>query len=189
MKWGWRYLLYGAVIAGMLLLVVIIPELYFNILDRKIINVETQLPIEVMNMNNTEPEINLSLQDKIDMLKDSSGNIDRIDLKMGNTFSLYEARKQCFKELCKIPVLKMDLYGPSKDEIDISPILYIDTRTPSYAVVVWSGTVTIKGITFQIALEEENGKLIQFQYSDGNLGNVEQTKVQYEEAWKTYLDL
>jgi hypothetical protein len=83
----------------------------------------------------------------------------------------------------------MDLYGPSKDEIDISPILYIDTRTPSYAVVVWSGTVTIKGITFQIALEEENGKLIQFQYSDGNLGNVEQTKVQYEEAWITYLDL
>ena len=189
MKWGWRCLLYGSVMIGMLLLVVVIPQLYFNILDRKIINVETQLPIEVINVNNAEPEIKLSLQDEIDMLNDSSGYIDRIDLKMGNTFSLYEARKQCYKELCKISVLEMDLYGPNMDEIEINPKLYIDTRTPSYAAVIWTGTVTIKGITFQIALEEENGKVIQLQYYDGHLSNVGQTKVQYEEAWKAYLDL
>jgi hypothetical protein len=189
MKWRWRSLLYGSVIVAMLLLVVVIPEMYFAILDRKIINVETQLPVEVMSMNHMGSEIDLSLQGEIDMLNDSSGNIDRINLKMGNTFSLYEARKQCFKELCKIPILEMDLYGPSKDEIDINPKLYIDTRTPSYAVVVWTGTVTIKGITFLIALEEENGKIIQLQYYDGNQGDIEQTKIQYEEAWKAYLDL
>ena len=189
MKWEWRYLLYGSVILGMLVLVVLIPEVYFNILDKKIINVESQLPIEVINVNSTEAATTMSLQEEIALFQDTSGNVDRIDLKMGNTFSLYEARKQCFKELCKISSLEMDLYGPGKDEIDINPKLFIDTRTPSYAVVIWTGTVTIRDITFQIALEEGSGRLIQFQYYNGNQGDMSQMINQYKEDWKTYLEL
>ncbi len=90
----------------------------------------------------------MKLSDKLAMLRVEAKDVEQVELKMGEKFSLYEARKQCFNEMCKIPVLEIDVYGPVREEINIAPKLFIDTETPSYTMIAWQLHifVTVKSV-------------------------------------------
>ncbi len=147
-----NYVLYLTRVTVLALAILIFPYLYFQYQDRKLLSETKQMDkIE----NNT-----LTLEEKMKLLTDGNANLKLIELKTGDRFSLYEARRQCFRELSKIPVLEITIYGPILREIDITPYLLIDSETPSSSMLIWKGSLTIKDIKYQITMEEESGKIL-----------------------------
>ncbi len=186
MKLNRRYI---RIIVGLVMtffMVFIMPYLIFLIQDAKLINKikHTKItPISVSSEANDE----LELKDKLNLIEGGTNEIERVELKMGEVYSLYEARKQCFDELCKIPVLQMDTYGPIRDEIDIAPTLFINTGTPSHTMIAWTGSVTIKEVTYNIALDEKSEKLILLQVVKVDEAQRNELQAAIETDWKNYL--
>ncbi|MDF2803075.1 MAG: hypothetical protein K0S61_2978 [Anaerocolumna sp.] len=94
-----------------------------------------------------------------------------------------EAIKISFKELSKISMLKMDIYGPSNRGIKVVPYMIIDSETPVYSLIVWQGTLEINKIIYDIILDEESGKIIQLKVSDTNQTDLQD---KLNEEWKRY---
>lgn len=153
------YVLYLAKAAVLALGILIFPYLYFQYQDRKLLSEIKEMDMNIFQMDKTENNM-LTLDEKMKLLSDGNANLKHIELKTGDRFSLYEARRQCFRELSKIPVLEMSIYGPILREIDITPYLLIDPETPSISILIWKGSLTIKDIKYQITLEEESGKIL-----------------------------
>lgn len=139
---------------------------------------------EVDNPLNT---VVMSIESKIALLEASESEVEQVSLKMGEVYSLYEARKQISQELCRISTLEMDIYGPVREEIDVQPMLMIDVEAPSNYMIVWVGTLVIKDITYRIALDEESGKIIELHGFFGNGAEYELLKVEIEKNWISYL--
>ncbi|MDD3173497.1 MAG: hypothetical protein PHF63_07530 [Herbinix sp.] len=186
MKARWNYIRFGVGLSIILFMIFILPYMYFLLQDRKFINIVKQMKITPVTVSGVG-DIDMKLSDKLDLIGADDKDVEQVDLKMGEIFSLYEARKQCVKELCKIPVLEMDIYGPIRDEINITPKLFIDTRTPSYSMIAWTGTVTIKDITYWVALDERSKKLISIQVTEGNEELKKGIQKQLANEWKEYI--
>lgn len=180
---------YIRIIVGLVMtffMVFIMPYLIFLIQDAKLIDKIKHIkltPISVRSEDNND----LELKDKLNLIEGGTNEIERVALKMGEVYSLYEARKQCFDELCKIPVLQMDTNGPIRDEIDINPTLFINTETPSHTMIAWTGSVTIKDVLYNIALDEKSEKLILLQVVNGDAALRNELQADIEKDWKNYL--
>ncbi|MFT4143448.1 MAG: hypothetical protein QM644_03250 [Mobilitalea sp.] len=181
---------YIRIIVGLVMtffMIFIMPYLIFLVQDAKLIDKIKHIkinPISVSSKDNSE----LELEDKLNLIEGDTNEVERVELKMGEVYSLYEARKQCFDELCKIPILQMDTYGPIRDEIDITPILFINTGTPSHTMIAWTGSVTIKDVTYNIALDEKSEKLILLQVVKVDTARREELQDAIDRDWKNYLE-
>lgn len=184
-----NYVRFGVSLFMILFTIFLLPYLFFLLQDGKIINKVRQINFTPVTVSEAGNDSNMALSDKLAMIEADAKDVEQVDLKMGENFSLYEARKQCFKELCKIPILEMDIYGPVKDEINIIPKLFINTGTPSYTMIAWVGTVTIKDITYWVALDEASRKLISLQVAEGKEEQMKEMQEQLENEWKEYLQL
>lgn len=189
MKGRWNYVCFGVSLVLILLMIIILPYLFFLFQDAKIINKVKQINITPVIVSDVRNDSEMNLSNKLAMIEAEDKNVKQVDLKMGENFSLYEARKQCFEELCKIPVLEMDIYGPVKDEINITPKLFIDTENPSYTMIAWIGTVTIEDITYWVVLDEASKKLISLKANEGSEEQSKEKQEQLENDWKEYLQL
>lgn len=155
------------------------PYLYFEYQERELLNTVKETPIEVLKLEyNNQEELNM--EQRREMINKENKDIEKISLKTGDVYSLYEARKQCYRELRKIPILQMDLYGPLQKEIEISPQLMVDSKIPAYSMIIWSGSLTIKDVLYEVVLDEESGKLLRIQAANKQL----QRSLQNE--WKIY---
>ncbi len=154
-----NYVLYLTRVTVLALAILIFPYLYFQYQERKLLSETKEMDMNVFQMDKIENNT-LTLEEKMKLLTDGNANLKLIELKTGDRYSLYEARRQCFRELSKIPVLEITIYGPILREIDITPYLLIDSETPSYSMLIWKGSLTIKDIEYQITMEEESGKIL-----------------------------
>lgn len=154
--------LYITKIAALAFGILIFPYFYFQYEDRKLFRETKEMDMDVFQIDRVENNV-LTLEEKLKLLADSNGDLKLTQLKTGDRYSLYEARRQCFRELCKIPVLEASLYGPILSEIEITPYLLIDPETPSSTMLIWKGVITIKDMKYQITLEEKSGKLLLIQ--------------------------
>lgn len=174
-----NYVLYLTRVTVLALVILIFPYLYFQYQDRKLLSETKEMDMNVFQMDKVENNT-LTLEEKMKLLTDGNANLKLIELKTGDRYSLYEARRQCFRELSKIPVLEITTYGPILREIDITPYLLIDSETPSSSMLIWKGSLTIKDIKYQITLEEESGKILFVQ----PVGEKDET---LEMQWGKYL--
>ena len=165
--------------------IVISPYIYFQWQEEKLLNTETEIPMEILDFEKIE-HIQLSLEERRNMALEDNTDIERITLKTGNKYSLYEARKQCFNELSKLPILEMGIYSPPKKEIDIVPSLIVDSRSPAYSIIIWSGSLRINKIHYQIVLDEESGKLLSIQIANDNNSGNSQLQETLQEEWAKY---
>ena len=154
-----NYVLYITKIGILAFGILIFPYFYFQYEDRKLFHEIKEMDMTVFKMDRVENDA-LTLEEKLKLLADGNADLKHTELKTGDRYSLYEARRQSFRELCKIPVLEASLYGPLLNEIDITPYLLIDSETPSSSMLIWKGFLTIDDIKYQITLEEESGKLL-----------------------------
>lgn len=177
-----RYIVGSSVALLFALITVITPRIFFRIQDEEIIGDEKKKSV-VLEDKNSYNQVEYGVEEKIDMLSDDS-NLEYVLLDTGSTFSLYEARLQCFRELCKIPSLEMDVYGPVKEEIDVKPYLLIPVKVPSRTFILWKGKLVIDKVTYTIVLDEESGKIIKLE--SNSFDNVESNNKIIEE-WKKYL--
>ncbi len=159
-----KYLLGGAITILLVLIMMIIPPSFFKLKDNNIIDKEVKLEIEPVDVKDANI-LSMTMKEKTDMVNIAE-DIESVQLETGDIYSLYEARLQSFRELCKIPSLEMDLYGPVKDDIKILPLLMIDANTPSKKMIVWKGELTIKKTEYNIILDEESGKIIKIESSE-----------------------
>jgi len=174
-------ILYMVIIAIFML---VIPQIFYWQQVKEIIN---NIQIVESGLNSTSfhgAQSNMSLNEKIDMLEQIKKSVVTVTLETGNLFSLYEARKSCFNEMCKIPMIEMDIYGPVKDEINIEPVLYINGESPSQTMIVWRGSVLVNHITYSIILEEESGKILEIKAEELEIDSQELLL----EQWKVYLN-
>ncbi len=157
-----NYVLYITKIAVLAFGILIFPKFYFQYQDRKLFSEIKEMDMNVFQMDRVVKDA-LTMEEKLMLITDSNADLKYIELKTGDKYSLYEARRQCFRELCKIPVLEADIYGPLLSEIEIAPYLFIDPETPSRSMLIWKGFLTIKDIKYQVTLEEESEKLLVIQ--------------------------
>jgi hypothetical protein len=153
-----KYLLGGAITILLVLIIMLIPPSFFLIKDNNIVDRGKEVIIEPVDVQG-DNILSMTMKEKADMVNEAE-NIETVQLKTGDVYSLYEARLQSFRELCKIPSLEADIYGPVKDEIEIQPFLIIDAKSPSRKMIVWKGRLTIKGAEYKIVLDEETGKIL-----------------------------
>lgn len=165
--------------------VVTSPYIYFEYQEREMLNTVKEIPIEVLKLEYNNQE-ELDLEQRREMIYKEDKDIEKITLHTGDVYSLYEARKQCYRELREIPILEMDLYGPLQKEIEISPQLIVDSKIPAYSMIIWSGTLTIKDVLYEIILDEESGKLLHIQAADDNAAENRQLQESLENEWKIY---
>ena len=162
--------------------ILFISHMYFYIQDIKMFDKEKEISISGVNVKENQT-LDLSIEDKIAIIN-SDKDVERVALKTGDIYSLYEARKQCFTELSKIPSLKIDLYGPTYEEIKLKPYLLINAKTPSQTMLVWIGEVIIQEVSYHVVLDEGSGKInIEIQKSKD-----EEFKSKLDLEWKHYLD-
>lgn len=160
-----------------------IPRIIYWKLDENILD-NIQIAETVSNWNSFHGnQTNMSINEKIEILGSKDDSIETVNLETGNQYSLYEARNRCFSEMCKIPIIQMDIYGPVTEKIHIEPILYINAQSPSKSMIVWEGTVLVNGVDYSVTLEEESGKILCIQAK--RLENDLQEQLQQE--WKKYL--
>lgn len=159
-----KYLLGGAITILLVLIMMLIPPSFFKIKDNNIIDKGVKVEIEPVNVQGADI-FSMTIKEKTDMVNKEE-DIESVQLETGDNYSLYEARLQSFRELCKIPSLEMDVYGPLKDDIKIQPLLMIDANTPSKKMIVWKGELTIKKTAYNIILDEESGKIIKIESSE-----------------------
>lgn len=177
-----RYFVGSTIALVFALITVITPRIFFRIQDEETIGNEKKKNV-VMEDKELYNQEEYGIEEKGNMLSDDS-NMEYVLLDTGSSFSLYEARLQCFRELSKIPSLKMDLYGPAKEDIDIKPYLMIPVKVPSKAFVLWKGELEIDKVIYKIVLDEESGKIIAL--DSDSFSNNELNKKILEE-WKGYL--
>lgn len=172
------------VVAGV---IIVSPSLYFQLQEKELLNREKELPIEVLKLEKNKQE-ELNLEQRREMVYKEEKDVEMISLKTGDRYSLYEARRQCYRELRKIPVLKMDLYGPVQKEIDISPVLMVDAKIPAYSLIIWRGSLTIKDVRYEVVLDEESGKLLGIHGTDEAAAGDGEVKLQetLEKEWEKY---
>lgn len=180
MKSAMKWVFTGVIASIGLFLITSIPFIMSTIRDNGILDKEIQvkdIPIEVEVHGK---ETDLSLDEKINMAW-GNNNIEKVGLKMGRLFSLYEARKVCHDELTKM-LSGLEEFVPTKENIDLTPELFIDTDMPSDTMVIWRGLIKIDKDIYQIMLEEESEKIV-FIQSIG--GSSEDKKVMV--SWKEYI--
>lgn len=146
-------------------------------------NKDKEMNIFAVNVKKDE-SFDLSIEEKIEIIN-SDKDVERVALKTGDIYSLYEARKQCFTELRKITSLKIDIYGPSYDEIKLQPYLLINAETPSETMLVWIGEVMIKEVSYHVVLDEGTGKIIKIEILKSKNENL---KNKLSQEWETYLN-
>lgn len=146
-------------------------------------NKDKEMKILAVNVKKDE-SLNLSIEEKIAIIN-SDKDVERVALKTGDIYSLYEARKQCFTELRNIPSLKIDLYGPTYDGIKLQPYLLINADTPSETMLVWIGEVMIKEVSYHVVLDEGTGKIIKIEIPKSK---DEDFKNKLNQEWETYLN-
>jgi hypothetical protein len=168
MKRAVKYIFMGAGAMLMIFAITFIPYLAALLQDRNLINKQVSLPEAPLAITTEAKDTGMTLPDKISMAKAPGEGVRLVELKMGREFSLYEARKECQEQLGMLPLLKMDLYGPVREDIHIRPVLYIDIDTPAYTMVVWIGEIQIEGATYEIKLEEESRRLLSVTCIDGD---------------------
>lgn len=177
-----HYFIGSAIALLLALITVITPRIFFRIQDGEIIGSEKKKNV-VMDDKELYNQEEYGIEEKMNMLSDDS-NMEYVLLDTGSSFSLYEARLQCFRELSKIPSLKMDLYGPVKEDIDIKPYLMIPVKVPSQTFVLWKGELEIDKVIYKIVLDEDSGKIISL--DSDTFSNAKLNKKILEE-WKEYL--
>lgn len=177
-----RYFVGSAIALLFALITVITPRIFFKIQDGEIIGNEKKKNV-VMADKELYNQEEYEIEEKMNMLSDDS-NMEYVLLDTGSSFSLYEARLQCFRELSKIPSLRMDLYGPIKEDIDIKPYLMIPVKVPSQTSILWKGELEIDKVIYKIVLDEDSGKIIAL--DSDTFSNAELNKKILEE-WKEYL--
>ena len=177
-----HYFIGSAIALLLALITVITPRIFFRIQDGEIIGNEKKKNV-VMDDKELYNQEEYGIEEKMNMLSDDS-NMEYVLLDTGSSFSLYEARLQCFRELSKIPSLKMDLYGPVKEDIDIKPYLMIPVKVPSQTFVLWKGELEIDKFIYKIVLDEDSGKIISL--DSDTFSNAKLNKKILEE-WKEYL--
>ena len=177
-----RYFVGSAIALLFALITVITPRIFFTIQDGEIIGNEKKKNV-VMADKELYNQEEYGIEEKMNMLSDDS-NMEYVLLDTGSSFSLYEARLQCFRELSKIPSLRMDLYGPIKEDIDIKPYLMIPVKVPSQTSILWKGELEIDKVIYKIVLDEDSGKIIAL--DSDTFSNAELNKKILEE-WKEYL--
>jgi len=177
-----RYFVGSAIALLFALITVITPRIFFKIQDGEIIGNEKKKNV-VMADKELYNQEEYGIEEKMNMLSDDS-NMEYVLLDTGSSFSLYEARLQCFRELSKIPSLRMDLYGPIKEDIDIKPYLMIPVKVPSQTSILWKGELEIDKVIYKIVLDEDSGKIIAL--DSDTFSNAELNKKILEE-WKEYL--
>lgn len=177
-----RYCL-GSIIALLFALIVVItPRFFFRIQDEEIIGNEKSKKVQMVEKTTSYQE-DYGIEEKVNMLSEGS-NIEYVLLDTGNSYSLYEARLQCFRELCKISSLEMDVHGPVKEEIDVKPYLVINIKVPSLTFILWKGEVVIDKVKYIIVLDEESGKIIDL---ESDSFSKTDTNMKIIEEWKEYL--
>lgn len=177
-----KYLLGGAITILLVLVILLIPPSFFRINDNHLVDKSKKVKIEPVDVQGANI-LSMTIKEKADMVNKEE-NIESVQLDTGDIYSLYEARQQSFKELCKIPSLEMDLYGPLKEDIEIQPFLMIDAKTPSRKMIVWIGSFDVKDAKYNIILDEETGKIINIESSV--LERNELMEVVKEE-WEKYI--
>lgn len=177
-----RYFVGSAIALLFALITVITPRIFFKIQDGEIIGNEKKKNV-VMADKELYNQEEYGIEEKMNMLSDDS-NMEYVLLDTGSSFSLYEARLQCFRELSKIPSLRMDLYGPIKEDIDIKPYLMIPVKVPSQTSILWKGELEIDKVIYKIVLDEDSGKIIAL--DSDTFSNAELNKKILEE-WKEYM--
>ena len=158
MKANVKYIIYSVITIVIVITILFTSHVYFYIQDIKVFDKEKEIRISAVEVQEKAP-FTLSIEEKINIIN-ADKDVEQVSLKTGDVYSLYEARKQCFNELRKIPSLNIDMYGPSYDEMKLQPYLLINARTPSQTMLVWSGEVLIKEVSYYVVLDEGTGKLL-----------------------------
>ncbi|SHO42968.1 hypothetical protein [Anaerocolumna xylanovorans] len=166
-------------------IITVVPYIYFQLQEGHLLGMKPEIPVDTVEIQKSNAE-QLNLEQRRDMIRTGEADVERISLKTGNAYSLYEARKQCYRELCKIPALKMDIDGPVQREIDISPQLLVNAKVPSYSMIIWSGSLEIKDIPYKIVLDEDSGKLLSIQIADENIKEYEKLQEVFEKELEEY---
>lgn len=177
-----KYLLGGAITILLVLVILLIPPSFFRINDNQVVDKGKKVKIEPVDVQGANI-LSMTIKEKVDMVNKEE-NIESVKLETGDVYSLYEARQQSFKELCKIPSLEMDIYGPLREDIGIQPFLMIDAKTPSRKMIVWIGSFTVKDAEYDIILDEETGKIIKIESSVLESNELIDT---VKEEWKKYI--
>lgn len=185
MKYSLKILLNIGTVFIISILIIVLPTIYFKIQEKQLLNIKNEISIDVVTIEKTKSGL-LDMYKRLEMIHSQNNAIESITLKTGDKYSLYEARKQCYKELCKIPVLEMDIYGPAQRDINIIPKLIIDSVTPAYSIIIWSGTLEINEINYNIILDEESGKLLYIQREYPSQWESAILDEKLKEQWEKY---
>lgn len=177
-----KYILGGIVTLLIVLILMLFSSLFFYLQDKQMLEKEKTIEIAGVDVKDSDLLL-MTIDEKINMLNPDR-NTESVKLKTGDIYSLYEARKQCFKELSKIPSLEIELYGPIYEEIDVRPYLIINSEIPSQTMLVWMGQLKIKDVSYYVVLDEESGKLIKLESDEWNNNEFKKTVLK---EWKNYL--
>lgn len=184
MKRNLKKILHVVVLMACIAVILSLPTVYFRYQEQQLLNYQGEIPVETIEIEkNTQGQ--LTIEQRRELVIGEDKEIESIKLKTGNKYSLYEARRKCFKELSKLPVLEMDLYGPTQKEINILPRLIIDPVTPAYSMIIWEGSVEIKEHIYDFIFDEESGKLLNIKSAETKTAkdNLQET---LKEQWEKY---
>lgn len=167
------------------MIIIIFPSIYFRIQENQYINVKKKTSIEEINITKSKSSM-LDMSKRIEMIQPDNNEVQHLSLKTGDKYSLFEARNQCFRELSKIPVLKIDVYGPTLNQINIVPEIVIDPLTPAYFLLVWRGTLEIDGILYEVILDEDSEMILQIKVAEHFKSSHTSLQKKLTHQWEKY---
>lgn len=70
--------------------IVVLPNVIFRIQERQLMNIKMEVPIEAIEINKNDAG-QLDINSRLEMIQADNMNIEKLTLKTGDKYSLYEA--------------------------------------------------------------------------------------------------
>lgn len=163
-----------------------LPEWIISYTDQNIIG---KVEIESVDLPKIISGNDISIIERISLLRDYPQDVNRVVLDMGTNFDLNSASDQIFEEitdLVKLGLLpEIDLEDKSTIKMDVS--LYVKKDDPSVSNIFWIIALQKGGFSGNFYMDDYTGKVMQFIVTSQDKPLL--TDKETIEAWAQYLGL
>lgn len=168
---------------------VFLPQIFSNFMDNQIIG---QSKFEELEKNEAGYKRQISILEKLQLLKGNPDSVVRLDGSGGVKFSEETVISACIKEIKQLqkrnlpPAIVFDkdtqFYKP-----DVS--LYQNRNNPSQSMTIWSVLYTSNQGSGILALDDETGKILMFTFKARDRMKIKESSHEIASAWGSYLGL
>ncbi|WP_326975303.1 hypothetical protein [Caproicibacter sp. BJN0012] len=168
---------------------VFLPQMLSNFMDNQIIG---QSKFEELEKNETGYKRQISILEKLLLLKGNSDSVVRLEGAGGEKFSEETVIPACMKEIKQLqernlpPSIVFDkdtqFYKP-----DVS--LYQNRNNPSQSMTIWSVLYTSNQGSGILALDDDTGKILMFTFKAKDQMQIKESAHDIASAWGSYLGL